>query len=92
MDYFRNDSKIHIIEFQVYMERRLALFHIPISNQSKALLFKINGISNQMRNSMNGASVLLRVRSTRITAVCISLHDVSLPVCIIVIGSDITTC
>jgi hypothetical protein len=82
------------------MERRLVwnavwpYFIFLFQINPKRVHFKINGIfgiSNQMRNSMNGASVLLRVRSTRITAVCICLHGVSLPICIIVIANDIIT-
>ncbi len=36
--------------------------------------------------------VLLRVRSTRIVAVYVRLHEVSLPIYVIVIANDIITC
>ncbi len=43
-------------------------------------------------SSIYSTGVLLRVRNTRISAVYLCLHDVSLPICTIVIANDIITC
>jgi hypothetical protein len=78
------------------MERRLVTNHSLSHRVNDSFtLYRKRIVSDSLQlkvKSFYSTGVLLRVRSTRISAVCMCLHDVSLPVCIMVIANDIIKC